>query len=563
MSENIADSAETHSIEANDDLVRSVIVDQTDNIEKGWREAKQNIIDSEATEGRLKYDTDFTLVADNGQGVDLTKQKGLDLLTVMGESSKESDNHEDIGEFGIGKGQVIAKGRTVFISDDTALLFDIKGWGLEAKTVPLARAAKFAGQFDDGWGNLIDKHFGNNNRYNGLAVLVDHYEDEVPNADSYKWERFEDNLKGRFQFLNAVDNTKLYVNDELITDNDPLGVKSYGKPKHTEVYESPETGSVHIGVRHGHGSLTVYSGGIKVCDVDSRGLQGNIVTERNLRLNFARNEIKSGCPVWNEVEERLNAIRAELFTDHERDLGSDARQFVADRMFNHDEIEKFEDVEAFETSSENLVSWSEIADKSEIGFSSRGNPAADKMEEMGEIVLSEDDGASSKVQDELDNIEDAPEEYDAQDRAEENGLHTSYESVDTTDLKPTQHKQLGIARYIESMMDDVDMEVYYGESDVANAWTDGNTEIHITDTATPSSSWIQWVPELWRIMMHEIAHDTPSREEPGHGISYERRYRSVIEEDGGIDALSKLMGEIDENTLTTIAERGHATRLST
>lgn len=561
MSDNVADTAETHSIEANDDLVRSVIVDQTDNIEKGWREALQNIIDSDASEGRLKYDHSFTLVADDGSGVDLTEQKGLDLLTVMGESSKSSDNHESIGEFGIGKGQIIAKGRTVFFSGDTALMFDIKGWGLEAKTVPMVRASEFASEYDEEWADLIEKHFKNHNSYNGLAVLVDHYEEEVPEEDSYKWDTFEDNLKNRFQYLNAVDDTKLYLNGDLITAENAQEVLNYGNPMKAEVYESEETGRVHIGVRHGKGTLTVYSGGIKVCNVNSRGIQGHVVTDRNLRLNFARNEIKSGCPVWNAIEDRLNDIRAELFEDYEKDLNKDARQFIAEQMFNRGEIEKYSDIEAFQTASEDLVSWNEISDRDEIGFASNGNPAADKLEEFGEIVLDTHDAASEKIQEELDEIEDAPSEYDAQERAENEGIHTSYETVDQKDLQPTQEKQLGIARYIVEMIDGVDMEVYYGESDVANAWTDGSEEIHITDTATPSSTWIQWVPEIWRIIMHELAHNAASKEEPGHGMSFNRRYRELIDNGGGKEALSELMGKIDEETVSEIAERGHMTHI--
>lgn len=551
--------AETHSIEANDDLVRSVIVDQTDNLEKGWRELLQNIIDSEAPEGRLQFDYDYTLGADNGQGINLNEQKGLDLLTVMGESSKDADDHESIGEFGIGKGQIIAKGRTVFVSGDTALFFDIKGWGLEAKTVKLERASAFAEQFNEGWANLIDKHFGHIYNYEGTAILVDHYEDEVPDENSYKWSRFEGNIKDRFQYLNSVRDTDLYINGELISGDDPLEIESYGNLTHSENYTSDETGEVKIGVRHGSGKLTVYSGGIKVTDVDSRGIEGQIVTKQNLRLNFARNEIKSGCPVWNALEERLNEIRKELFTKAEKskDLDPNARNFIADQMFNHDELEEHSDKEVFETASEDLVSWSDITEKDEIGTAKKGNAAADKLEEaFGEIVLSENDPSVKKFLESREDLEEAPDDFDATQRAESKGLHTSYNEWSESELRPMQHKKLGIARYIVYMMGD-DRSVSYGESDVANAWTDGHSQIVITDSATKSSSWISWVPELWHLMMHEISHNVGSKNEPSHGVGYRRRFRKNVEKDGGIEALSDLMGDIQEMNLTEVAEIGH------
>jgi len=563
MSANKNFKSESHQIEANDDLVRSVIVDQTDNLEKGWREMLQNIIDSDATEGRLEFDHTYTLGADNGSGVDLTEQKGLDLLTVMGESSKDADNHESIGEFGIGKGQVIAKGKSVWISGETALFFDIKNWGLEAKTVDFNDAAEFAAQYDEEWGNLIDHHFGHRHSYPGMAILVKHYHDEVPDKNSYKWNKYENNVKSRFQYLNSVRDTDLYVNGDKISNLDPMDIDSYGEPTHTEVYDTFKTGKVKIAVRHGSGSLTVYSGGIEVTDVDSRGLEGQIVTERNLRLNFARNEIKSGCPVWAGVENRLVEIRKEVFdqADESKDLDDEARSFVADQMFSHGEIDEHSDMEVFETASEDFVSWNQLVERDQVGTAKKGNPAADKLKEAyDEIVLSKYDGAVKKFIEAREDLEEAPDDFDAEDRAESLGLHVSHEKVSTSDLKPTQHKQLGIARYIVEMMN-VDREVRFGESDVSKAWTDGLNEIVITDSATDSSSWIQWVPELWQTVVHEISHNVPSKEKPAHGSSYQRRFRQNIEKEGGIEALSKLMGEIQENTLTQVAERGHNAKL--
>lgn len=557
MSSNTIES-ETHKIEANDDLIRSVIVDQTDNLEKGWREAFQNGIDSDATEVRLNFDAEYTLIADNGSGVELNEQKGLDLLTVMGESSKDKNDHDSIGEFGIGKGQIIAKGQTIFVSGTTALLFDIKNWGLEAKTVPLSRVDDFVRELDGEWADLVEEKFGHISNYCGMAILVNHYPDEVPEKESYKWTTFEENIEKRFQYLNSVRYTKLYVNDDLISDKNPLALRTYGKKSHTETYTGPQGGDVQIAVKHGHGSLTVYSGGIKVCNVDSRGISGRIVTENNLRLNFARNEIKSGCPIWNDIEGHLNEVRANIYQNCDKDLNDSARKFIADRLFNHNEFDKYSDIEVFETASESLVSWEEITSEQEIGLAKKNNPAADKLEEAyGAVVLNEEDGAVERFQEARDDLDEAPPDFDAESRAEQNGLHTSYENLEEESLTPTQQKKLGIARRFVDIVGD-NREVRYGESDVAAAWTDGESFITITDSAGPSSTWMQWVPELWETVMHELAHEQPSKEEPSHGITFNRIFRKTIEKKGGAEALSQVMGEIREENLTTIAQRGHS-----
>ena len=565
MAANTNSESETHSIEANDNLVKSVIVDQTDNIEKGWREFFQNIIDSGATEGRLEQTHEYTFVADNGSGVDLKEQDGIDLLTVMGETTKDAEDHSTIGEFGVGVGQGISKGVAFAVSGYNTLIFDIKGWGLEAKMVPLSSLTSFVyEEFESDLAKFVDERFGHVNHYDGLAWLVYHYDDEVPDENSYKWSKFRNNIQERFQYLNAVRDTELYLNDEVITDSDALDINSHGHPTYNKVYDSPETGKVHIAVKHGYGSLTVYSGGIKVTDVDSRGIEGRIITDRNLRLNFARNEIKSGCPIWSEIEDLLNDIREDLLTEEEEslELENEARDFLADQMFNHGKMEIHADKDIFETASEDMVSWNEIIKRDEIGTARKGNRAADKLEEAyGEIVLNENDDAVETFLENREDIPEAPSDFDAVDRAETRGLHTSYEKIDESGLKPTQWYQLGIARYIVHLMDD-DLDVRYGESDVASAWTDGSSEIVITDTATSSSKWISWVPELWNTMMHELAHNTPSKDEPGHGVGYRRRFRQNIERDGGIEALSDLMGEINEKTLSTVAETGHSVYMS-
>jgi hypothetical protein len=542
-------NAETHNIDANDSLVRSVIVDQADNLEKGWREAIQNGIDSGATKVSLDYDTDFSFVEDNGSGVELTQQQGLDLLTTMGESSKDADDHASIGEFGIGKGQIIAKGKTMFASGTTALLFDITNWGLEARTVPLSDAADIVAEQDPEWAHLILEKFGTAGFYDGMGILVKHYPDEVPSDTSWRWDDYEGNLKDRFRFLESVRDTEVCLNGVCISNGDPRDVTANGEPTHSTTYQSEMTGDVHIGVRHGNGDLTVHSGGIMVKDVQSRGLQGTIVTERNLRLNFARNEIKSGCPIWTQLNEVLVDIRAEVF-DHAGHLNDDAREFYADRMLNKGETQQHGDKEVFETASESYVSYNHVMEQAEIGYANKGNKAADRLEEaFGLVVLNEDDGAVAKFA--KDDNPDKPGTFDAQDRASDEGIHTQFEQVDEYDLKPMQRKKLGVARFIAHQHEEVPdyYEVTFGESDVAHAWTNGVDSITITDSATESNQWVQWVPELWQTMQHEIAHRFSSKEEPSHGRSYANRYWKTVEKQGGIDNLSHLMGEISSHTL--------------
>ena len=551
MSTNTNSSTETHSIEATDDLVKSVIVDQTDNIEKGWREGVQNMVDSEATDGYLEYTTDYTYMSDNGQGIELTEDAGLKLLTHMGESSKDADDHSSIGRFGIGKGQIMAKGLTAWISGDQVLFFDIKEWGLEAKQVSAAEAPGFIVDHSVEMFELLNDKIGLSG-CEGLAVIVDHYEDEVPESSSYKWDRYEENVKERFQYLNAVNDTNLYLNDELISDGEWDSVDE-NLSSLVDTVKTEDSGEILYALEHGVGDLTVYSGGIKVTNIDSRGLQGSIITSNNLQLNFARNEIKSGCPLFSKIQDDLVEYRKEIFEDVD-DYENGARKFLADRMFNQDELDDHADEEVFETASENMVSWNDLKSMDEVGMAEKGNQAADKLEEIGHIVLNKYDDAVSKFQAVRDDLEEAPDEYDASDKAEDQGIFTEHKELEEDGLTPTQKKQLGIARYISNMIND-EFEVRFGESDVANAWTDGRNYITITDSAASGSSYAEWVPSLWKTVVHEHAHRFSSKDNPSHGRSFDNRFRDLIDESTSI--LSHTQALIDKRGLSRVAADGH------
>ena len=553
-----SDGVEEYEIEANDNLVRSVIVDQTDNLEKGWREAAQNAIDSEATKFELFFNKNSSYMFDNGSGVELNEQKGIDLLRVMGNSSKESDNHENIGEFGIGKGQIIAKGQTVFMSGDTALLFDIKNWGLKARTVSLSDLDSYLSEEDASWSAAVEGHCGpflGEDKYDGLGIVVNHYEDEVPDENSFKWDKFESDFSDRFQYLSLVDETEIRLDGKVISDGDPFDFNTFGDPCFKQKFTSDKTGDVYIGVKEGYITLTVYSGGIKVTDVNSRGLTGSIVVDRNLQLNFARNEIKSGCPVWSAITKKLNEIRDDLYSQSKRELNDSARRYIAERMFNDGNFEEHENKEIFQTCNESLVSFEDILSKDEIGIAEIGNHAADALSEIGYIVLNEEDTACEVFLNSRDDLVYSPDTFDGEERAEKEGLMTTHKTWKENDLTPTQTKKLGVARYMAGLMG-WSGSIDWGESDIAHAWTDGVDKITLTDSCAESMSWACWVPQLHQTLVHEISHEDPDKEGANHGIAFNRTFRDNME-GVGVDALEKTQKKIQESGLRTVAEIGN------
>lgn len=544
------DTTERLRIEGTDDLLRQVIEDQAEDVEHAWREAIQNGLDSPmSTRVELDWNRVRSIIADNGDGVDLTQQYGEELLTNLGESSKDADDDETIGEFGIGKGQVFAKARTAMLSGDQALLFDIKGKGLEVLKCSAEDAATVAGRQDEDWASHIVEARENHD-LGGLLVVMSHYDDEVPDY-SFKWDNYEERVTDRFKYAELATATRVEINGERISDAS-VNTDTYAYT-HVEEFDGDEAGRVHIGVGNSiQDDIAVYSNGVYVTDVDGRGLGGDVVVEGNLKLNFARNGIQSGCPKWAEITERLDTIRLDLFDSMPDDrLNSDAREFLAKRVLDGDD--RFTDTAVLRTASGDLVSLEEAQSRKNVGVAEPGDKAADKLEEMGSLVLDESDDATSEalyaIDDESHEVE--METYEAEEKAEKMGIHSTYERLDQGELRPLQRKQLAIARELGDRLNealDEERQIYYGKSDVAKAWTDGITYITITDDSTSSNKRAVWVPELFRQLVHEFSHTVDSKEnQADHGIGYNSRYRETM--DGHHDILTGVISEIEERGL--------------
>lgn len=534
---------EVHRVQGTDKLLMDTIRRQAADLEHGWREAIQNGIDSPgATQVRLTYDEDLTVVRDNGDGVDIDSDRGLQLLKNLGETSKAGDD-ASIGEFGVGKGQVVAKGHAVFVSGDAALHFDVREWGLEVKTVP--------------WmGEPVD----------GFEVRVAHYDDAVPNY-GYKWDRFESRIADRFRYAEEATGTRVFVNGERVSDGDPAGAADgeYGRV----VDAAPDTGVdavLAIEPERNNDEIAVYSHGVRVKDVDGKGAGGVLVTRDNLMVNYARNDIDSDCETWGALEPWLRDQAADLLEgapDHL--LGPAARQFLAERVFEADGLAGIQDVdgekEMFRLVTGETASLNDITGADQVGFAPRDDHRARKLAEGWQmVVLDESDEATARLKEVFDTLEEvvasAPEAFDTDQKADEVSLPDTHEAMADDELNTAQHRKLAAARELADRLA-IDREVNWGHSEVVDAWTDGREEIVLTDSAAPARAREQWLPQVFRALVHQWAHQSDT--EGGcddDDFSFNRRYRERMEEGWG--ELTGLLEDARQGSLRAALKPQHA-----
>jgi hypothetical protein len=518
-----------HTIESTDNLLMQTIKDQASSLEHGWREAVQNAVDSPgSTRVELEFDADKTVVRDDGDGVDLDSEAGLELLKNLGETTKDRGDDSTIGQFGVGKGQIIAKGHAAFISGGTALHFDVNDWGLECKTVPLAQPV------------------------DGLEVRVSHYGGEVPPEGSHRWDGFEASIKERFEYVGHTLGVEVAVNGEVVSGGDPRAAET-GRPSAAETH-TPEGADYGVDIAVGlntRGGVSVYSNGVKVTDKHGMGISGVVVAHTNMDVDFSRDGIKDGCGVWRAARERLTTVREALIEEApESELNADARAFVARRMAEDDGArERFAGKRVLRTSHEECVSLEEVRSKERVGFAPDDSQAADRLTEgYGMTVLDEGDAAVAELRAD---ITEGAEVFDPQQKAEQLGLTTVGETVAYGQLNTVREKKLLAAREMASRLG-IDRRVRYGESDVAAAWTNGHSEVFITDSAAPSRNRAAWVWELAETLVHEATHTRDTMEGCSHGRSFDRKYRQRWT--AAVPAVSEFVTEVEREGLADVVD---------
>ncbi|QLG30086.1 ATP-binding protein (plasmid) [Halorarum halophilum] len=526
-------------------IIDELIFSQAEGLPDGIREVAQNGLDAPgSTRVEIDVTPERTVVTDDGDGMDLTDEKVREFLTHLGKSTKRGDD-ETIGQFGIGFGQALAKGKVTAQSGSSKVEFDAKNWYRDYRLY----------ETDDS--------------VSGFRVEIEHYEDEVPAADSSEWDDYVEDLVDRFQFMELVKDTEVHVNGERISDKRP-------EDEQDGNYEIVDTDVAYMVLKHsGFDWVRIYSAGLFVTENSGLGLAGTVVTKKNLTLNTARNSITSGCEVWADVEEELAEARASILSDVGDDKISKAGRRAIVRMFRegHDE---FRDREVLKKANGEMTTIDDVLSAERVMFADQSDKAGGKLADHGEQVLMVTDKATQELiagaeREQLT----LPPEKNVQATAASQGISNGY---DLLPLEEFHSKPLVMARILREKMAgyspySLNREIVPGDDSSANAWTlpdpdkvspaaqkyldsidsDYDTYVAITDTAYSALASEVLVLELWRILAHEFAHTDDSTGEPNHGTGFHRRFRAIL--DATQPAAVDLMNEIRKDGVTDVFSR--------
>lgn len=267
-------------------LLWSVIERQAGTIAKAILEGGMNSVDAGSTFCNITITDKSFSIADDGKGF-RDENEIENFFETFGFPHKEGD--ATYGQFRMGRGQMFAFGRNVWRTGNFRMTVDMK-------PEKDASGADYALGYD--FETLREN-------VKGCSIDVKLYEKLLPS-------NLDKTIREVKKYLRYVD-IPVSVNGEVISKD----------PK-TEKWDEI-TDDAYI-LRKASGNLEVYNLGVLVKDSPSyyNGVAGVVVSKKQLKVNFARNDIQSDCPIWKRVNKLLQdksmekAKRSAPLSDHER-----------------------------------------------------------------------------------------------------------------------------------------------------------------------------------------------------------------------------------------------------
>lgn len=263
------------ALKAHQNLLMDVIKRQAGTVSKAILEGVMNSIDAEAEKVEITLDSDRLVVQDDGKGL-----QDLKFFETFGQPHEEGD--AVYGTFRMGRGQLFAFGRNIWKTAQFLLDVDVKNKGLD----------------------YLCEESDDKNKYPGCHITVEFY-DKLSRVTLMS---VENELRSFVKYSQIP----VWFNGEKISKN-PAKIKWQHD---TPDFRAKFTTS---------GSLSIYNLGVLICvkPYYSYGVGGEIISKKQVKVNFARNDVMSDCPVWKKMVPLINEASGRKRETKKRDDDED------------------------------------------------------------------------------------------------------------------------------------------------------------------------------------------------------------------------------------------------
>jgi hypothetical protein len=491
---------ETRTFRMHPKLLYDVILRQAGSLAKAILEGGMNSVDAKARRCEISLtDTELT-VCDDGHGI--TRPEHVEkFFETFGQPH---DEHEQkvYGTFRMGRGQLFAYGRNVWRTGPFEMHVDIKRDGLDYRLFRRKQSVE------------------------GCRIAVALYDPLLP-SELAETER-------------VVRRWLRYAPIEVSWNGEPITVDPASE-KWDHV--TPEA---WIRLKES-GSLALYNLGVHTMDVPNYrfGIGGEIVSRKQLKVNFARNDVQSGCRVWRKIQPLVNRSATDRNLK-KTSLDDAARQRLADQIVRGEltDCNTVRRLRLLTAVNGRQFSNDQLCDCEYRGrYSScpRGHRLGDKLFQQKVAFIFADEtlerfgvGAAEELVALLGGK--APESAGLSRLrfvpfAElSRGMNEDYDILDESELRPNERLWLRLVSKAKDRMcparagerDDwfamaARRKVLVGTSGHADGWTDGRSYVALSRQFLGRQEFdVAGFAAVGRLLLHEFCHDAPDTAEHTH-----------------------------------------------
>lgn len=267
--------------QATEGLLEDVMTKQAGSLEKAALEAVMNSVDAGADNIEITFQTDFISIEDDGEGM------GEDEISEYFEKFglKDTDQEEkDFGKFRMGRGQIFSFGKNVWHTKNNYLVVDLNNDETEVTV--------------DGETHTLDS--------SGLSYNVLNTEEEQQGCHIYvelynqveEVDQKEKDIEHLIRYISWVHDVNVTLNGEKV---------DYEPEVHTETSLAwyvldPDSFST---------TTHIYNQGAHVMDESFTRTSGEIITKKDLDVNFARNAVLDSEDGLDKMKEEYTTAAVE------------------------------------------------------------------------------------------------------------------------------------------------------------------------------------------------------------------------------------------------------------
>lgn len=497
-------------LKAHPQLIIDVIRRQTGSLDKAVLEGCMNAIEAKASCVEISFNPDgievykpgsILSIRDNGKGIS-TEEEIDKFFETFGTPHEESE--EKIwAQFRMGRGQLFSFGKNVWRTGPFQMTVDIEKDGLDYT-------------IEDN----LDIH-------EGCSIFVNLYSNPIGTYNFLSLDAFKDSIRKQVQFVEVP----ILFNNEQINSDPHYLQWTYEDENAYYLFNSTSELKIY--------NLGVY---VRSLSITHTGVGGVVVSKRQIKVNFARNDIHHDCPVYASINEVIKDNRIKKTRKSSRRLTNDER--IAALFDVRDNLQDFDSVKnigLLTTSSGRFITLYNMKQhKSFWTFAHEGNSIADKLMQSNvalclDDLLPETMGYNGHLKDFfawlMRNVQNNKQwDHLANLYRDFNILQQGYSQtnviIPNTKMKTTERR---ILKVLSRMYHWDGRTIVLGLSDVYDAWTDGSTYIAINRSFLShlNLSWGSGPRLLLAVLTHELAHSENTCNSHIHGEDFYRRFHDI------------------------------------